>query len=155
MPLLLACFALVLALWPGGPARAQVRAAPAPAGLYAALGGKAGIDRVVADFILRLQRHPRLGAHFKAVKPGPFRDSLAEQLCWMTGGPCVFQGADRRDMHADMQGIHADLRIGKADFNALVETLQDAMDAQGIPFAQQNRLLALLAPLHRDIVTVH
>ena len=29
------------------------------------------------------------------------------------------------------------------------------MDAQGIAFTQQNRLLALLAPMHRDIITVH
>jgi len=50
--------------------------------------------------------------------------------------------------------VHADLTIDQADFNALVEVLQDAMDAQGIPFAQQNRLLALLAPMHREIVTV-
>lgn len=28
-----------------------------------------------------------------------------------------------------------------------------AMDAQGIAFRTQNRLLALLAPMHREIVT--
>jgi hemoglobin len=32
---------------------------------------------------------------------------------------------------------------------------QQAMSAQGVPFATQNRLLALLAPMHRDVVTVH
>jgi hemoglobin len=48
---------------------------------------------------------------------------------------------------------HRDLEITKADFNALVEVLQLAMDARGLPFATQNRLLALLAPLHRQIVT--
>ena len=30
-----------------------------------------------------------------------------------------------------------------------------AMGAQGIQFAQQNRLLALLAPMHRDVITKH
>jgi hemoglobin len=54
-----------------------------------------------------------------------------------------------------MREVHADLDINKGDFNALVEVLQRAMDAQGIPFSQQNRLLALLAPMHRDIITVH
>lgn len=43
----------------------------------------------------------------------------------------------------------------QSHFNALVEVLQSAMDAQGIPFAQQNRLLALLAPMHRDVITKH
>ena len=40
-------------------------------------------------------------------------------------------------------------------FNALVEVLQASMAAQGVPFATQNRLLARLAPMHREIVNVH
>jgi hemoglobin len=28
------------------------------------------------------------------------------------------------------------------------------MDAQGIPFGAQNQLLAALAPMHRDVITV-
>jgi hemoglobin len=31
--------------------------------------------------------------------------------------------------------------------------LQVSMDARNIPFSTQNQLLALLAPMHRDIVT--
>ena len=119
----------------------------APAGLYAALGEKAGIDRLAGDFVARLLRHPRIGTHFKDAQPGPLQQSLAEQFCALSGGPCTYQGADMLDVHADMD-------INKGDFNALVEVLQRAMDAQGIAFSQQNRLLALLAPMHRDIITV-
>ena len=36
---------------------------------------------------------------------------------------------------------------------ALVEGLQDGMDSAGVPFRTQNRLLVLLAPMKRDIVT--
>ena len=53
-----------------------------------------------------------------------------------------------------MKSAHADLEIGKRDFNALVEVLQQAMDARSIPFTAQNQLLAQLAFMHRDIVTV-
>lgn len=53
-----------------------------------------------------------------------------------------------------MKSAHADMDINKGHFNALVEVLQSAMDAQGIPFVQQNRLLALLAPMHRDVITI-
>jgi hemoglobin len=35
-----------------------------------------------------------------------------------------------------------------------VEVLQGAMDAQGIAFSAQNQLLAKLAPMHRDVITV-
>ena len=52
-----------------------------------------------------------------------------------------------------MKSGHADLGITKADFNALVEVLQTSMDAKGITFRSQNQLLALLAPMHRDIIT--
>ena len=119
----------------------------APAGLYAALGEKTGIDRLASDFVERLLRHPRIGTHFKDAQPEALQQSLAEQFCALSGGPCTYQGADMLDVHADMD-------INKGDFKALVEVLQRAMVAQGIAFSQQNRLLALLAPMHRDIITV-
>lgn len=132
---------------PAAAASASATAPAAPAGLYAALGEKPGIDRLAGDFVARLLRHPRIGAHFKDAKPEALQQSLAEQFCALSGGPCTYQGADMLDVHADMD-------INKGDFNALVEVLQRAMDAQGIAFSQQNRLLALLAPMHRDIITV-
>ena len=55
---------------------------------------------------------------------------------------------------ADMKTAHAELDIKKSDFHALVEVLQRSMDARGIPFRQQNEMLALLAPMHRDVITV-
>lgn len=127
------------------PALAQ---SAAPAGLYQALGEKPGIDRLVDDFVNRAVKDPRIGAHFKDTKPAALKESLADQFCQLSGGPCKYEGADMKSAHADMQ-------INKGHFHALVELLQGAMDAQGIPFAQQNRLLALLAPMHRDIITVH
>jgi hemoglobin len=51
-----------------------------------------------------------------------------------------------------MKVVHAEMDISKADFNALVEVLQHSMDAKGIPFSVQNRMLAKLAPMHRDMV---
>jgi hemoglobin len=51
-----------------------------------------------------------------------------------------------------MKSSHANLDIGKTEFNALVEDLQFAMDAKGIAFSAQNELLAKLAPMHRDII---
>ena len=128
---------------PNAPAAAK----PAPAGLYQALGEKAGIARIVADFTNRVVNDARIKEFFKDAELEPFKDSLAEQICALSGGPCTYEGADMRDVHADM-------KVGKADFNALVEDLQHAMDAHGIAFSQQNRLLALLAPMHRDIITV-
>jgi hemoglobin len=145
-------FALCIALALAGAqlVHAQTAVAPsaAPPGLYAALGEKAGIDRLADVFVERLLRHPRIGPQFQDVKPAALKQSLAEQFCVLTGGPCTYEGGSMREVHADMD-------INKGDFNALVEVLQRAMDAQGIPFSQQNRFLALLAPMHREIITVH
>ena len=95
----------------------------------------------------RSVKDPRIGAHFKDVKPAALKESLTDQFCQLSGGPCKYEGADMKSAHADMD-------INKGHFHALVEVLQGSMDAQGIPFAQQNRLLALLAPMHRDVITV-
>ena len=128
-------------------ASAAPAATTAPAGLYQALGEKAGITRLMDDFVDRLMKDPRIGVQFKDTKPAAFKESLRDQICQLSGGPCDYKGADMKSAHADMD-------INKGHFNALVEVLQAAMDAQGIPFAQQNRLLALLAPMHRDVITL-
>lgn len=52
-----------------------------------------------------------------------------------------------------MAAAHKALGLKDMDFNALVEDLQDGLDASGVDFATQNRLLARLAPMHKDIVT--
>ena len=119
----------------------------APAGLYQALGETAGITRLMDDFVNRLLIDPRIGGHFKDAKPQPLKDSLTRQICQLSGGPCQYTGPDMKTAHGEMD-------ITKANFHALVEVLQTAMDAQGIAFSQQNRLLALLAPMQRDVITV-
>ncbi len=43
--------------------------------------------------------------------------------------------------------------VNQAQFYALVEALQAAMERRRIPFSSQNRLLAVLAPMHRDVIT--
>jgi hemoglobin len=52
-----------------------------------------------------------------------------------------------------MKRSHQALGITEARFNVVVEDLQLAMDRAGVPFHVQNRFLARLAPLERDIVT--
>jgi hemoglobin len=54
---------------------------------------------------------------------------------------------------ADRYGRRAGIGVRTSSFNALVEMLQQSMDAKKIPFTVQNRMLALLAPMHRDIIT--
>ncbi len=114
--------------------------------LYQALGGEAGIARIVDGMLTRAYADDRIKKKFDGVKPQALNESIRKQFCQLSGGPCVYDGET-------MKNSHAQLALDKADFNALVEDLQLAMDDQRVPFAVQNRLLALLAPMHRDIIT--
>ena len=114
--------------------------------LYKAFGEKPGLVALMDDFMARLLADPRTGPHFKPANQQRVKEQLVEQLCALSGGPCVYKGAD-------MKSSHANLEIKKSDFHALVEVLQQSMDAKGIPFRKQNEMLALLAPMNRDIIT--
>jgi len=113
--------------------------------LFQALGSKPGLTRLVDDFGQRLLADARMKPFFKDVNLPQLKDKLVEQFCEVAGGPCRREGPGMRRAHEAMD-------ISRSDFNALVEVLQDSMDAQRVPFAVQNRLLARLAPMHRDIV---
>jgi hemoglobin len=119
---------------------------PANDSVYQAWGGKAGIRAVMDDFVPRLVADPRTAPFFKSTNRENLATQLTEQLCQESGGPCVYKGAP-------MKLVHQDLDIGRRDFNGLVEILQQAMDAKGVPFPAQNGMLARLAPMHREIVT--
>lgn len=116
------------------------------AGLYEQFGGRPGIEALVEELLVRVLEDERIAAQFAEVDLVNLGDRLVEQICFEVGGPCEYTGRTMAESH---QG----LAITEADFNALVEDLMAAMDARGIPRRAQNRLLARLAPMHRDIVS--
>lgn len=140
MKLLSRC--LVVALLAAGSAIAQVTPSDA---LYRQLGSQTGLVNLADDFTLRLLADPRMNPFFKEVDQNNFKAQLVAQFCELSGGPCKLVGPD-------MKKAHAGFDITRSNFNALVEVLQQSMDAQGIAFNTQNRLLALLAPMNRQIV---
>lgn len=114
--------------------------------LIAAFNGRDGVFRIANATIDRSAADPRIADIFRSHDLVRVKRTLGEQLCYLLGGGCAYSGRD-------MTTTHKDLGLQLADFNALVEHLQDAMDAEGVPFAAQNRLLARLAPMQRMIVT--
>lgn len=114
--------------------------------LYNDLGGHDGVVKIAETTTDNFLADPRIKDTFADTNMRRFRRLLAEQFCEVAGGPCKYTGRS-------MKEAHASLNLRNADFNAVVEDLQDAMDKVGVPFATQNRLLARLAPMQRDIVT--
>jgi len=114
--------------------------------LYLALGGKPQIQAFTEVFVDLLVADDRIKAKFEDANIPRLKRLLTEQFCALSGGPEPYTGRDMGDAHAK-------LALTNGDFNALVEDLQTAMDRADISFTVQNRLLALLAPMQRDVVT--
>lgn len=131
---------------PAGPPSAATAPVISDGKLYAEFGGHDGMVRLMDDFMAILLADPRTKDFFVAVDQKHVKVELVSQFCQITGGGCTYTGKD-------MKVVHAKLGIHKEDFMALVEDLQLAMNQNHIPFTAQNKLLAALAPQHRDVVT--
>src|SRR5262245_59981186 len=122
------------------------RLAVADDNLYTAFGEKAGLAALMDAFVDRLAIDARTKPFFEHADLDNLKTQLTDQLCALSGGPCQYDGKD-------MKAAHQGMGIRTSNFNALVEVLQQSMDAKKIPFTVQNRMLALLAPMHRDVIT--
>ncbi|WP_375403839.1 group 1 truncated hemoglobin [uncultured Sphingomonas sp.] len=125
---------------------ANAGAAPfADDGMWRAFHGRAGVERMVDAFLARNLADPRIDDIFKGQDRVRLRRVLNEHFCYLLGGGCAYTGRSMKDAHRNM-GLQS------ADMGALTENLQWAMRAEGVPFVAQNRLLAKLAPMKRDVV---
>ena len=113
--------------------------------LYRDLGEREGITRIVEGMLLNIAHDPRIVERFRKIDIQRLRDKLVEQFCVEAGGPCVYTGDTMAESHKGQN-------VSRSDFNALVEDLIAAMDAQGIPVPVQNRLIARLAPMRGEVI---
>ena len=114
--------------------------------LYQDLGGKEKIEAFTKDFVGLISKDERIGKFFVNVNLDRLARQLTDQFIDLAGGPAKYSGRD-------MKEVHASLGLTNADFNRLAEDLQIAMEQHNVPFATQNRLVALLASMQRVVVT--
>jgi hemoglobin len=114
--------------------------------LFTDMGGQAGIDRIVDASVDNYLADDRIKAIFDESNIDRLRAEFKVQFCQVAGGPCEYKGHD-------MTAAHKGLHLTNANFNAVVEDLQDAMDKVGLSFATQNRFLARLAPMQHQVVS--
>ncbi|HKP12402.1 MAG TPA: group 1 truncated hemoglobin [Blastocatellia bacterium] len=142
--------AFVFALGALAPAvAADKKMAKAPS-LYQQLGGKKGITKVVNDFVGNVANDGRINKFFADTAKDPkrlasFKGKLVDQICQASGGPCKYKGKD-------MKTAHKGMGVSDADFNALVEDLVKALDANNVSADAKNALLGALGPMKGDIV---
>lgn len=114
--------------------------------LYERLGGAKVIAAISEDLIEAAANDPRTARSWRKVNLRRVKDGLSEQLCALTGGPCTYTGDT-------MEDIHAGLDITEAEMYVVVQMLRDVMVAHEVQLRERNEVLALLAPMKRDIVT--
>lgn len=113
---------------------------------FEAFGGRKGLVKIMDDFMVGLIADPRTKPFFDNNKKDFIKLMLVDQMCELMNGGCIYSGRD-------MKTTHANMKVNREAFNALVEQFQFAMDKHKVPFTAQNKLLAKLAPMYREIET--
>ncbi|MEX2464433.1 MAG: group 1 truncated hemoglobin [Gaiellaceae bacterium] len=117
------------------------------ASLYERLGEIEAITSVVDSFVARCAGDGRINRKFERSDIPRLKKMLVDQVCEAAGGPCTYTGRDMKETH-DGMGVTA------GEFDALVEDLIATLDEFNVPGAEQEELLAALAPMRDDIVEV-
>ncbi|MBI1291749.1 group 1 truncated hemoglobin [bacterium] len=113
--------------------------------VLAAFHGRDGIARIANRTIDLALDDEELGPIFRPFDMVRLRRTLNEHFCYLLGGGCSYSGRD-------MTTSHADMGVETRHFNRLIVHLRMAMREEGVPFRMQNRFLALLAPMHDEVV---
>lgn len=109
--------------------------------LYQPLGGQQAIIAVVDD----VAADKRINRFFANTDMPRLKRRLVEQICADAGGPCEYKGCS-------MRAAHRGLGIRGLDVDALVQDLGKTQNEFKVPAREQTELVALLAPMRKDIV---
>lgn len=113
--------------------------------LFDRLGGLPALAAVTDKTIDLSASDPRTKRSFENIKLQPLKESITNQLCQLTGGPCKYEGEP-------MQKAHKGLAITADEFDGLVGHLSATLDQFKVDAREKNELIQLLAPLKGDVV---
>jgi hemoglobin len=132
--------------------------APAPEtakkSLYDRLGGEPAITAVVADFVDRTAKNPKVNFARKGTKNeweasaenvAKLKKHLVQFVSKATGGPDKYEGKSMKEVHKGME-------ITEAEFNAMGKDLIDTLNKFMVPEKEQKDLLDIVASTKPDIV---
>jgi hemoglobin len=116
--------------------------------LYKRLGGYDGIVAIIQEMFTLLRADPR----FSRFGQGRSIDSMmraqqliVEQMCALSGGPCVYLGRD-------MKTSHAGLGITESEWQANMEFTRAALIRNNIPPRELQEFIDIFERYHSDIV---
>lgn len=116
--------------------------------LYKRLGGYDVIAAVIDDLFAAMRADPafaRFGAGRSFDSHNRARQLLVDQICQLSGGPCVYIGRD-------MTTSHAGLRITAAEWAGNMTHAETALLAHDVADAERAEFLGLFERYRDDIV---
>lgn len=116
--------------------------------LYQRMGGYDVIAGIVDDFISQLRADPA----FKRFGGGRSQDSLmrtrqlvVEQICFLSGGPCIYIGRD-------MKTVHHGLAITQEEWDSTIKMFKASLDKFKVADRERQEFLAVIEKTRPDIV---
>lgn len=138
---------IALAACASAPA-APAASTPKANSLYVQLGGYDQLAALRDDFLGRMVKDSTLGPFFAGLTPAELdriRQMVVDQLCAVTGGPCLYVGKS-------MKEAHKDLTITPADWQQAMKLFNLALDDFHVSRNQRNELLAIMRSVEPQIV---
>ena len=113
--------------------------------LYRELGESEGINKLVTKAVETSHTDQRIAFLFEDTDDEELIVQISDQICFLSDGPCEYDGQD-------MDEVHSGMEITEAEFDIFVAIVIDAMEYADISHSARNKLLALLAPMREDII---
>lgn len=115
--------------------------------LYIELGESEGISKFVTKAVEISHADERIAFLFEDTDDEELIVQISDQICFLSDGPCEYDGQD-------MDEVHSGMEITEAEFDIFVAIVIDAMEYADISHSARNKLLALLAPMREDIINL-
>lgn len=116
--------------------------------LYKRLGGYDVIAAVIDDMFTAMRADPafaRFGAGRSIDSHNRTRQLLVDQMCQLSGGPCVYIGRD-------MKTSHTGLGITTTEWTGNMKHAEAALLGNGVPAAERAEFLGLFEHYRDEIV---
>lgn len=113
--------------------------------LYARLGGRPGIEAIVADIWANHIKNPLINKRYASSNPDEVKRLVTEMCCAGFGGPETYTGKD-------MISAHKGMNINDTEFVAVCDDVLDALAKNDVGQREKDEILCILYSLKNEVV---
>ena len=113
--------------------------------LYARLGGRPGLEAIVADIWENHVSNPLINKRYADSDPVEVKRLVTEMCCAGFGGPETYTGRD-------MITAHKGMNINDTEFVAVCDDVLKALDKNQVGQREKDEILCILYSLKNEIV---